>query len=88
MSKSIVQFLTDDFPRLEHTIATMVVCANCHHKRSFHKKVDGNAWCTLEFCACKNYVEAEINFNRRALHRALDEFLDDMIKPTDEVERP
>lgn len=56
----------------------MVVCSNCHHKRSFHKKVDGNAWCSVSYCACKQFIEQEVQFNRRGIHEALDLFLDDL----------
>lgn len=54
----------------------MIVCQNCGHRRSFHKKVDGNAKCSVKFCPCEKFIEPEVLPERRKIHEALDKFLD------------
>lgn len=57
------------------------ICDNCHHRKSLHKKVDGHSFCSSPLCACKNFIEARIPANRYELHRALDDFLDEIERP-------
>lgn len=55
----------------------MIVCQNCKHRRTFHKKVDGNAKCSVPMCDCEHFVETD---KRREIHKALDDFLDSQSK--------
>lgn len=57
----------------------MSVCNNCRHRLQYHKKIDGHSICSVNFCACKQFIEVPIAPDRAEIHQALDDWLDKLI---------